>query len=136
MGSKLLGRSDSMRSLQLIEVQQKITRRSSCLPIPIVADDDDSDHPVDDGRAHPFCALQALKTWNHDTARRATLLTIPEPEGELAWLARNRSTDDQVLADGGDVRQPANSVAAQIQLIEISRQPGYLIRLEDAGRIF
>src|SRR4030095_15913461 len=130
-----VGPADSRGSSQLIEVQQNVVGRSSCLPISVVADDDDSYHPVDDGRTHPFRTLQTLQPWNRYTARRTTLSAIPEPEGEVTRLSRDRPTDDQVLAYRGDVGQPTNSVAAQIQFIEIGRQPRDLFRLEDARRI-
>lgn len=40
-------------------------------PAPVVADDDDLLHAIDDGRTHPFSPLKTPQTWNRDTARRS-----------------------------------------------------------------
>ena len=56
-----VGPSRSSCSLQLTRVQQKIARKASGLPVPVVADDDDSLHAADDGRAHSFSLLEARK---------------------------------------------------------------------------
>ncbi len=47
----------------------EVTGEASCLPVPVVADDDDSLHAVDDSWAHPFSVLQALQPGDCDPAR-------------------------------------------------------------------
>lgn len=49
----------SSRGLQLSRVEQKIAGRAPGIPVPVVADDDNSLHAADDGRAHPFGLLKA-----------------------------------------------------------------------------
>jgi hypothetical protein len=58
--------------LQLSRVEQKIAGKASGIPVPVVADDDDSLRAADDGWAHPLSFLKAAQAWNRDTARWRT----------------------------------------------------------------
>ena len=116
--------ASSRRNLQLPVVKQQKVGEASFFHAAVIADDDDLLPPVDNGRADPFGAFEALKGGNSNTAWRLTWMTAPEPELELNLLASDRTTDNKVPVERGKVGYCANPVAAEVQCCQGGRDPG------------
>ena len=80
----------------LLRGKQEVSGRSPFLTTAVIADDDDSGFPIDDGGRNSLGVFETRETLDFGTTWLGIYLATPEPESELRLLLGNRATDEKI----------------------------------------